>query len=61
MLLAMQEPRLTCRELSRLETILIDDGQYAGRPDARDFLRQWMNKLLGVGYPAFDEAVCKDY
>lgn len=61
MLLAMQEPRLTCRELSRLETILIDDGQYAGRPDARDFLQQWMNKLPGVGYPAFDEAVCKDY
>ena len=61
MLLAMQEPRLTCRELSRLETILIDDGQYAVRPDARDFLRLWMDKLPSAGYPAFDEAVCKDY
>ena len=30
-------------------------------PDARDFLRQWMNKLPGAGYPAFDEATCKDY
>ena len=47
--------------MCRLETILVDDGQYAVRPDARDFLRQWMNKLPGVGYPAFDEAACKDY
>lgn len=61
MLLAMQEPRLTCRELSRLETILVDDGQHAVRHDARYFLRQWMDKLPAAGYPAFDEAVCKDY
>ncbi len=47
--------------MCRLETILVDDGQYAVRPDARDFLRQWMNKLPGAGYPAFDEAACKDY
>lgn len=57
MLLAIQEPRLTCRELSRLETTLMD-VRHAPRPDARAFLRQWMEKLSAAGYPAFDEAVC---
>ena len=58
-LLASQARQPICAELADIETALMHDDKQLDQTGARKLMLSWLQKLPGIGYPAFKQPACQ--